>query len=209
MDLWTRLEQARARWNVLEHPFYERWSRGELERAELASYSGQYRHAVIALAQAAEGAARAAEPGLRAGLAEHAAQEAAHVQLWDDFARAVGGDPTAAPEPETARCAEVWAGEDRPLLSSLVAMYAIESGQPAIAETKRAGLREHYGIDAPHALAYFELHAELDHEHAAAERALIEPCLEGADIDALAAEAERVLQANWRLLDGVQRRNGR
>ena len=57
MDLWTRLEQARARWNVLEHPFYERWSRGELRRDELAAYSGQYRYAVVALADAAAGAA--------------------------------------------------------------------------------------------------------------------------------------------------------
>ena len=48
MDLWTRLEQARTRWNVLEHPFYQRWSRGELTRGELAAYAGQYRHAVRA-----------------------------------------------------------------------------------------------------------------------------------------------------------------
>src|SRR6266487_3883461 len=62
MDLWTRLEQARAACNVLEHPFYQRWSRGELEREELAAYAGQYRHAVVALAEAAAGAARTAPP---------------------------------------------------------------------------------------------------------------------------------------------------
>jgi hypothetical protein len=50
---------------------------------------------------------------------------------------------------------------------------------------------------------------ELDVEHAAAERALIEPRLDGADADALLAEAERVLRANWELLDGVERLNAR
>src|SRR2546423_4575 len=61
MDLWTQLEQARSRWNVLEHPFYRRWSRGELAREELAAYAGQYRHAVRALADAAAGDGLGAE----------------------------------------------------------------------------------------------------------------------------------------------------
>jgi pyrroloquinoline-quinone synthase len=203
-DFWSRLEAVRARWNVLEHPFYQRWSAGTLTREELARYAGEYRHAVVALADAAAGAARAAEPEQRRALEAHAAEEASHIALWDDFARAVGGDAAAPASPETAQCARTWAGEDeRPLLAGLVALYAIESGQPAIAETKRAGLREHYGIDDPAAIAYFDLHATLDHEHAAAERALIEPRLDGADADALLGEAEDVLRANWRLLDGV------
>jgi hypothetical protein len=49
----------------------------------------------------------------------------------------------------------------------------------------------------------------LDVEHAAAERALIEPRMDGADRDTLLAEAERVLRANWELLDGVERLNAR
>jgi pyrroloquinoline-quinone synthase len=206
MDLWTRLEQARSRCNVLEHPFYQRWSRGELEREELAAYAGQYRHAVVALAEASAGAARVAAPELRPQLAAHAAEEAAHVALWDDFIAAIGGDCAAPADPETAACARTWAGDgERDLLSSLVALYAIESGQPAIAETKRQGLRDFYGCERGPATAYFDLHAELDHEHAAAERALIEPRLEAADADALLAEAEAVLRANWDLLDGVER----
>ena len=85
-------------------------------------------------------------------------------------------------------------------------MYAIESGQPAISETKRAGLVEHYGAEpGSDATAYFDLHAVRDVEHAAYERALIEPLLDDADVDALLAEAEGVLRANWELLDGVER----
>ncbi len=89
-------------------------------------------------------------------------------------------------------------------------MYAIESAQPAIAETKREGLVAHYGFDpGSDATVYFDLHATLDVEHAAQERALIEPRLDGADADALLAEAEAVLRANWELLDGVERALGR
>ena len=209
-DFFNRLEGVRARWNVLEHSFYQRWSEGTLSRDELARYAGEYRHAVVALADAAAGAARVADPELRAPLEAHAAEEASHVPLWDGFARAVGGDPATVPAPETRECAQAWAGDgERPLLPSLVALYAIESGQPAISETKLAGLREHYGIDGPEATAYFDLHAERDVEHAAEGRELLEARLAGADEDALVAEAERVLRANWALLDGVERACGR
>jgi pyrroloquinoline-quinone synthase len=206
MDLWTRLEQARDHCNVLEHPFYQRWSRGELARDELAAYAGQYRRAVVALAEAAAGAARTAPAELRPQLEAHAAEEAGHIALWDDFTAAIGGDPAATANPETTACAGAWAGDgDRDLLPSLVALYAIESGQPAIADTKRRGLREFYGCESGPATAYFDLHAELDHQHAAAARALIAPRLAQADGDALVAQAEAVLRANWDLLDGVER----
>lgn len=60
---WNRIEDARERWNVLRHPFYRRWSAGELSAGELRRYSGQYRHAVEAIADVSEKAADAA-PGL-------------------------------------------------------------------------------------------------------------------------------------------------
>ena len=211
MTFFDDLEAARACWNVLDHPFYRRWSAGELTRGELAVYAGQYRHAVRALADGAAGAAAAAEPPLRPRLERHAAEEAAHVELWDRFAEAMGGPVDAPTAPQTVACARAWSGDGgRPLLASLVALYAIESGQPAISDIKRAGLVDHYGC-APGsaATAYFDLHAELDVEHAAAERALIEPRLDGEDATALVAEAERVLRANWELLDGVERLSGR
>lgn len=207
MEFWSRLEDVRARWNVLEHPFYQRWSAGELTRDELAVYSGQYRHAVQALADAAAATARAAEPALRTQLEAHAAEESSHVALWDDFVWAVGGDAGVPATDETMACASAWAGEERSLLEGLVALYAIESAQPAIARTKQEGLAAHYAIDEGPAVEYFALHAVLDVEHAAAERALIEPRLAGADADELVAEAERVLRANWELLDGVERLN--
>ena len=50
------------------------------------------------------------------------------------------------------------------------------------------------------------MHVVRDVEHARASRELIERQLENADVDVLVAEAERVLKANWKLLDGVERR---
>jgi pyrroloquinoline-quinone synthase len=200
-DVWQRIEEARARWNVLEHPFYERWSAGELSREELALYSGQYRHATVAIAELSAAVADSAPEAECAELRRHAAEEEAHVGLWDGFVDAVGGDSAAAPTAETVACVEAWTkGDDR--LAQLVRLYAVESGQPAISQTKREGLAAHYGIGDGSGNAYFRLHEKADIEHAAEGRSLIEAHLADADPDALVAAAEAAFEANWRLLDG-------
>jgi pyrroloquinoline-quinone synthase len=205
MDLWQRLDDVADRWNVLRHPFYQRWSEGDLTPSELAFYAGQYEHAVDALASASQHAADIAPPAFAGELGQHAAEEDAHRGLWRRFAEAAGGESHAAPLPETADCVAAWADPDRELLPSLVTLYAIESAQPAISETKRIGLVEHYGFKAGAGTEYFDVHVTRDVEHADAGRGMIERELDGADVDGLVAEAERVLEANWRLLDGVER----
>jgi pyrroloquinoline-quinone synthase len=208
VPLFDRLADAQRRCNVLEHRFYTRWSAGELTRDELSWYAGEYRHAVVALAEATAATARAAEPAVRAQLVEHAAEEAAHIELWDAFAHAVGADLAQEPASETAECAAAWtaAGD---ALEGLVVLYAIESAQPAISRTKLEGLVEHYGLAEGPATEYFSLHGERDHEHAAQSRALIEERLDEAGEDRLVAAAAAALRGNWTLLDGVERRSGR
>jgi pyrroloquinoline-quinone synthase len=206
VDFFTSLDELIERRSVLRHPFYTRWSAGELTIEELADYSGQYRHAVTALAAASARAAELADDEqTRAELEGHAAEELAHVELWDSFMAAVGGGGDDRPTPESEHCAATWAGaRDRELLPTLVALYVIESSQPAIAATKRQGLAEHYAITGKGA-SYFELHEQRDVEHARAARELIEARLDVSDQQPLLAEAERVLDANWLLLDGVER----
>ncbi len=186
MDVIAGIDAARERWNVLEHPFYTRWEQGKLSRDELARYAGEYRHVVVALARAARTARL------------HAEEEAQHISLWDYFASALGTE-AAEPLPQTKCCASAWAaGDDE--LSAAAILYAIESGQPAISQTKLRGLVEHYGFadDSP-AVEYFAVHGERDHEHAAEARTT----LEGKDDPRLVSLAEAALAANWALLDGV------
>lgn len=208
VPLFDRLADAQRRYNILEHPFYTRWSAGDLTREELSWYAGEYRHAVVALAEATAATARAAEPAIRAQIEEHAAEEAEHIDLWDAFACAVDADLQQEPASETAECAAAWtaAGD---ALEGLVVLYAIESAQPAISRTKLEGLVEHYGIAEGPATEYFGLHTERDHEHAAQSRRLIEDRVNDADEDRLVAVAEAALRGNWTLLDGVERRFGR
>ena len=211
MDLWQRLDEAAGRWNVLEHPFYTRWSNGDLRPSELSFYAGQYAHAVRALAGATRHAASLAPNAAAAAeLESHAAEEESHIGLWERFGECVDADENATPLDETVSCASAWHDPERGYLPTLVALYAIESAQPAISETKRIGLVEHYGFEAGDGTEYFDLHAVRDVDHAASGRELIQAGLDSAvDADALVAEAERVLEANWRLLDGVEREGQR
>jgi pyrroloquinoline-quinone synthase len=195
MDFFERLEPIQERWDVLRHPFYTRWERGELTSDELSYYAGEYRHAVVALAAAADTAG------------EHADEEREHVGLWDDFARATGVENGREPRGETQACIHAWAGGDE--LESLAVLYAIESAQPEISKTKLAGLVEHYGFEEGPATEYFELHGERDHEHATEARAALEARMTPADEDRLVTAAERALAGNWTLLDGVERQFGR
>ena len=200
--VWERIEESRARNNVLEHPFYLRWSAGELSREELARYAGQYRHATEALARLCSQAAETAPDGHRAEIEAHATEEEAHVGLWDDFVEAAGGEIGAEPTAETAQCVTTWTSPDG-YLAQLARMYAIESGQPEIARVKREGLARFYGIDGGSGSEYFRIHEEADHAHAAESRRLIEEQMTPEDEDALVEAAESAFQANWRLLDGV------
>jgi pyrroloquinoline-quinone synthase len=185
-----RIEQCRGRWNVLLHPFYRRWDEGGLTRDELREYAGEYAYAVRALSHTA------------AIAGDHEQEEAEHVELWERF-RASLGDRVDTPPLEGTQAFVRSLLEVTPL-TSLAVLYALESAQPEVSRTKLDGLVRHYGYAADDAgLDYFRVHMELDVDHAARARTLLEERARPEDEDALVLAADRALAGNWALLDSV------
>src|SRR5439155_23840664 len=161
---------------------------------DLAYEGSEHRHGVVAIADAVTGG----------GVSEHAAEEATHIDLWDDFAAALESPLDREPSTETRECAEAWRPEDS--LAARAVLYAVESGQPDISRTKLTGLVDHYGFTAgSKSTGYFELHSDRDHEHAAASAEVLSKAAPE-EADRLVAVAEAALKGNWQLLDGVESR---
>lgn len=206
-------ELIRAR-SILGHPFYLAWQRGELTRAQLATYAATYYPHVEAFPRYLQTALAGTDDALvRAELASNLADERtnpkAHHELWLDFAEAFGlqrravasAPPQAAALHMVSTFERLSASGDA---SALAALYAYESQQPEVSRQKIEGLRQFYGLDDPRSLAYFEVHAEADILHSQGERNAINRCLAaGASPEALLAAADQALSAYWGLLDGV------
>lgn len=216
-DIVARLDHATRPHRLLDHPFYKAWAEGRLTRADLAFYATQYWRQVEAFPGYLQVLAdRLPEERARTVVLDNLADErdGDHPRLWLDFAAVLGVDESAVrasrPEAETTSCVNDFrAGTmSAPAARALGMIYGYESQTPEIAATKVAGLRGHYGIDGP-GVAYFELHGELDVEHAADLAAAIAAV---ADDEAAIADAEAGARAGaeaiWGLLDGVARVRG-
>jgi len=199
--------------SLLEHPFYQAWSEGRLTQEDLAFYSTQYWRQVEAFpGYLAALADRLPDGEARRIVTENLADErdGDHPGLWKAFAAALGVEegPLAeiSAEPETASCVEAFRTgmEHSPIPFALGMLYGYESQTPAVSRTKVRGLREHYGIDGS-GLDYFELHAELDVEHAGELASALAGNTDTGGLEVATAGAQAGAEAVWSLLDGVAR----
>ncbi len=200
--------------SILDHPFYVAWNAGELTREQLQTYARLYYPHVEAFPGYLRSAIETTgDEQIRAelldNLSEELAEPKAHSELWLDFCEGLDLDRDAvaaagrtAPSHDTVLAFERLTGG--PIAGALAALYAYESQQPEVARTKASGLRTFYGVDAPRALAYFEVHAEADVRHRDGERRALRRCLDaGATADEIQGAASEALDAYWALLDRV------
>src|ERR1700736_4100308 len=148
------LDDVTARWNLLEHSFYQRWTRGELTRDELSDYVGQYAHVV----RAVPGWLEQVRGGDTAELARHAAEEQTHVALWLKFGEALGlSSDSISNAPANAATARLIQRGDELAAGGEAApvVWALETQTPAVAAAKLAGLSAFYGIGAEGGGEYF------------------------------------------------------
>ena len=161
MDVLARLDEARGAISVLEHPFYQRWSAGELSARELGVYAGEYRHAVLALEQhRRRRLRRRGRQSLRPAPPRRGGD--GDVELWERFARATGARgaaPNASGRWARRRRACARGRPARTCSSTWRCCTRSRPSQPEISRTKLEGLTAHYGYseEGP-AVEYFRVH---------------------------------------------------
>jgi pyrroloquinoline quinone (PQQ) biosynthesis protein C len=204
-DIQDRLDAILRDRRLLDHPFYRRWSDGQLGRGELARYAEQYRHYEAQLPATLKAIADAVEPPaarelVLAAYADEcgAGEQPSHLSLFGEFAAAAGATGTAATT-ATTRLLDTYARATAAgPVAGLAAVAAYELQAAAVAATKAQGLRQWYGF-TPAATRFWDLHAELDEQHAAwTSEALA--AIAGRD-DEVEQWAEAAAQAWWAFLD--------
>lgn len=214
---FTALDARIAPYNLLEHPFYQAWSSGELTRDDLREYASEYWHHVAAFPTYLSALhSRLEDEPLRRTVLENLADEEGipggrpHSELWMDFATgmgAVANDVRSRElQPETVALMEHFRHAMQMIpAAALASLYTYESRVPAIARTKAEGLKAHYGADAA-TTRYFVLHQTADVHHAQVWRDAVETELTAHPEQAEAAldAAEAAAAALWRTLDGIE-----
>ncbi len=160
----SALDPQIAAKSLLKHPFYVRWSKGELTKDELKVYAKEYFHLVERIPGIVERVRdRATEKNFKAKIEENRIEEQEHVELWKRFAKSLGiseqelvSHKASAKVEQAIQSLENAA--ERNLESGIVTMYALEAELPAIAATKKDGLCKFYGLDSEDAQIYFDEH---------------------------------------------------
>ncbi len=129
--LQARLDGRR----LLDHPFYRRWSRGEVSVEELRAYAAQYRHFEAALPMHLQSVAETAtDAALRAQALRNLDDEAGHLSLFDAFAAGLGEPRADAPSPAMSRLLDVYAAaRARSAADGFAALLAYEAQSPEVA----------------------------------------------------------------------------
>jgi pyrroloquinoline quinone (PQQ) biosynthesis protein C len=196
-------------WSPRDHPFIRGWRAGDLSVAQLGAFAAEHYHAIVALADAAAGAARLADGLLAEQLARYAAGQERAVELWLSFAAATGWGGSAwyfgeDPLPETDACASAWRAESVQLADRLVTIWAAESTLTGLERALGEALRTHYAIPREPA-RYFARRGPHATDDAALAQAGLTSLLPVTSPLALVCRAELACRSYLELLDGVAR----
>jgi len=210
-----KLRDAVMEYSMLKHPFYVAWTEGKLSKSVLAEYAKQYYAHVRTFPTYVSGVhSRCDDVSIRQQLLENLIEEERgeenHPELWLRFAEALGVTREDAHGAELLPSTKDSVRSLQSLTQSadyregLAALLAYESQIPEVAQTKREGLRNFYGIENERAVAFFRVHESIDMLHQQVEMQILEEqCRSQADQDRAIASARDAAKALWSFLDGV------
>ena len=153
MDYKQALDNKIADYNLLNHPFYQAWSAGELPVDALRVYAREYGAFISTVPKGWETLEDA----------ETAKEETEHIDMWADFADGLHTTVSEAEIPQVQALLDTADELFSEPATALGALYAFEAQQPATAQSKLAGLKAFYQL--PETVEpYFETHSHNEHE---------------------------------------------
>ena len=190
MDFKQTLDNKISDYNLLDHPFYQAWSAGELPVEVLRTYAREYGAFISTIPNGWE----------TINDAEIAAEETEHIDMWTDFAN---GLDTAVSEAEIPQVKALLQTADELFsepTTALGALYAFEAQQPETAQSKLAGLQAFYQLPKT-VEPYFETHSHNEHES----EKLLERigALPSESQAAVVQACEQMSAALWNALTGI------
>lgn len=189
---------------LLDHPYYRAWQNGELREQDLTSYAQQYRHFERCLPEVLSRAAgHTSEEGPRrlmeANLEDEMTNPRPHLEMFDDFGRAVGATGEVTSSGATSELVGLYqeaAGQGPIPLLAVVAAYEAQAAE--IAATKAAALSLHYGL-GPVGTEFWAVHASVEEQHSAWTVEALEAL--DAPAEQVTYWAEQSARAWWSFLD--------
>jgi pyrroloquinoline-quinone synthase len=209
------LHQAIKQHSMLEHPFYQAWNAGQLNRSVLGQYAKQYYAHVRAFPTYVSAVhSRCQDLSIRQTLLENLIEEERgpenHPELWLRFAEGLGVEReqvrNAELLPATADSIACFRSltQSEDYREGLATLYAYESQIPAVARTKREGLKNFYGIEDPGTVSFFTVHENIDVLHQQSELEILTRNCDSSESRTRAiAAASKGAAALWTFLDGV------
>ncbi len=211
----NNLLEAVMEYSMLKHPFYVAWTEGRLSRDVLAEYAKQYYAHVRAFPTYVSGVhSHCDDLAIRQELLENLIEEERgaenHPELWLRFAEGLGVAREAVKTAELLPATKDSVRQLQTLTQSedyragLAALLAYEAQIPAVAQTKRKGLRSFYGLADERAVSFFRVHESADVLHSRVEMQILKTqCETEARQDKAIAAARAAAKALWNFLDGV------
>jgi pyrroloquinoline-quinone synthase len=144
---------------LLDHPFYQAWTEGEVPREQLAAYHRSYAEFIRQIPAYWQKVVDAFQQDTRRG-SGIVQDETEHIDLWELWGKELN-PPSVVPDMR-----EVTDAFESMTPSMLLgALQAFEIQQPEVARTKKEGLLRHYGCREED-LLYFDAH-EQEEKHIA------------------------------------------
>lgn len=191
MAIRKELDAVVAKWNLLDHPFYQAWNKGTLPVEALKTYAREYGCFI-----------RTISDGWAAhGDKEIAAEEAEHAIMWEAFAADLGAVVSDCEVPEAQELHSIATEAFSSEATSIGGLFAFEAQQPYTSQSKLKGLQDHYNVVGEKGQEYFKIHCDDFQEmEILADRLKALP--EDQQQAGLAA-CERVAEALWNALSGI------